>query len=48
MNLLKEKNENKSRNQLLIIQRNGTRLSFDCIKTVIGKGQAGRDKNSMK
>ena len=29
-----------------IIERNGARLSFDCIKTVIWKGQAGRDKNS--
>ena len=46
--LVKKKYENKSRNQPLIIPRNEARLSFDCIKTIIGNGQAGREKNSMK
>ena len=40
--------ENKSKNEPLIIQKNGVRLLFDCIKTVIGKGQAGIEKNSVK
>ena len=46
--LVKEKYKNISRNQPLIIEWNGARLFFDCIKTAIGKGQARKDKNSMK
>ena len=43
----KEKYKNKSRNQPLVIQRNGVRLSFKYIKTVIGKGKWGKIRISQ-
>ena len=46
--MCEKKYEIKSRNQLLIIQRNDTKLFFDCSKTVIDKGRAGKDKNFIK
>ena len=40
-NLVKEKYEQTSRNQPQIIERNGARLFFDCIKAINAKVKHG-------